>query len=241
MDGATKMENSHISQVPVDATWHSRWYLPHVDMAGRMQGITYRLADAIPHEALERLERELANEPEELRDIRYRQALERYLDAGHGCCCLRHPACAEVVLENWRRFDGVRYRLIAWVVMPNHVHVLIHPHPGWSLAKIVQSWKSYTAKKILAMECRRTGSAGGPSATVLPSHTLWQREYWDRYIRDEKHYTQAVNYIHNNPVKAGLVEKACDWIWSSAGLFLAHGGNETTFAGRRPALPVGEP
>src|SRR5690606_7648137 len=116
---------------------------------------------------------------------------------------------ASIVVENWRHFHGLRYHLHAWVVMPNHVHVLIEPIANHSLSEIVQSWKSYTAKALLRHE------AGGPPA--LPEQRVWQPDYWDRFIRDERHYRATVDYIHQNPVKAGLCSKAEDWPWSSLG------------------------
>jgi REP element-mobilizing transposase RayT len=104
-------------------------------------------------------------------------------------------------------FDSERYRLLAWVVMPNHVHVLFHPIEGWTIAKIVAAWKKFTARKIC--DDWRDGGEG-------PGAPVWHREYWDRYIRDRRHLEQAVEYIHLNPVKAGLVSRAEEWRWSSA-------------------------
>jgi len=69
-------------------------------------------------------------------------------DAGHGSCFLRKPAIAGMVQESLLTFDSQRYRLLAWVVMPNHVHVLFQPMNGWTVAKIVAAWKKFTARKI---------------------------------------------------------------------------------------------
>jgi len=97
---------------------------------------------------------------------------------------------------------------MAWVVMPNHVHVLIRVYEGATLGKIVQSWKSYTGRQIaeLGLGVPRAGATG---------RSVWMRDYWDRFIRDEKHFNAAVEYIHGNPVKAGLVKNPEDWPWSS--------------------------
>src|SRR5690606_17502712 len=102
---------------------------------------------------------------------------------------------------------GRRYRLMAWCIMPNHVHVLIECR--YSLARIVQSWKSYSAR--WAVEHNERLGLG------LQGGRVWMRGYWDRYIRDERHLAAAVHYIHSNPVTAGRVERAGDWQWSSAG------------------------
>jgi len=175
--------------------WHSRGYLPHYD-AAVVQMITYRLADALP---LAVIERGLEGGGTEAHK---RRRLEEYLDAGHGACVLRRPEVATLVIDNWHRFDGARYHLHAWVVMPNHAHVVIAVEPGQSLSRIVDSWKSYTATAINRCLKRRG--------------QLWQKDYWDRVIRDEKHFISAVDYIHGNPVKARLVDRAEDWQWSSA-------------------------
>ena len=206
--------------------WYTRGYLPHFDEGGTEQLITYRLGDALSDDVLRKLAEQstLGNPPPTpspgapplgapaagwLRDeraARRRENIERYLDAGHGCCVLRDAACARLVIENWMRFEGERYHLIAWVVMPNHVHVLARFREGESLGRVVQSWKSYTAKKLLARV----------PAAIFPQGRVWQREYWDRFIRDEAHRAAAIRYIHENPVNAGLVACAEDWPWSSA-------------------------
>ena len=187
--------------------WYSRGYLPHRDVAGLQQAITFRLADSLPQEKLRGLEAELERLPEGERSAERRRRIERWLDAGMGCCALRHPAVAAQVRASLGHFDGERYRLLAWCVMPNHVHALIEPLGP--LATIVQGWKSVTARWALA----RNGelNLGIPD----PRH-LWMREYWDRYIRDAHHRRRVVDYIHRNPVKAGLCAEPAAWPWSSA-------------------------
>lgn len=185
--------------------WYSRGYLPHFDKPGLIQFISFRLADALPasrrHEWVALLQRE--DERERLLGI------ERYLDRGHGSCCLRDGAIASLVQENLLHFDGRKYRLFAWVVMPNHVHVLVQ-ETAVPLAVVVKDWKSYTAHQIN----RRLGKSG----------TVWQREYFDRYIRDQEHFNKAVHYIEWNPVKAGLVREPQEWPWSSHAWREAHKG-----------------
>ncbi len=99
--------------------------------------------------------------------------------------------------------------------MPNHVHLLIKTYENHSLSSIVHSWKSYTAHEITKLlKTRNTGET-----PVLPEYkndVVWQVEYWDRFIRDDAHYQRVINYIHNNPVKAGLCDKVEYWKWSSA-------------------------
>ena len=192
--------------------WYSRGYLPHYDDMGKLQSITFRLADSLPQEKLRELKEDLARLPFKKRDVERRKRIERWMDAGMGCCALKHPSMAQVMQETLLRFDGERYRLLAWCIMPNHVHVLIEPMA--ELGKIVQSWKSYTGRWALA----RSAELGlGVPGCGAPRKSFWMREYWDRYIRDRKHFHAVVEYIHNNPVKAQLCKKATEWPWSSAG------------------------
>ncbi len=263
-----------------------------------MQFITFRLGDSLPKEKLLALEMELALLPASSRDLERRKKLDQWLDSGMGCCALGHPRMANVMQETLQKFHGERYELIAWCIMPNHVHVLIE---AWeSLSKIVQSWKSFTGRWAMAnaaelglgipgqahgRERKGPGSGalgtpydkkdaelglGGPRKDVgfgrdtglgdpgkgvrfgrdlkgrwfrkdverggepgvdVPGGkyggrsaglrtgsrrgNFWMREYWDRYIRDERHFHAVVRYIHENPVKAGLCQRPEDWLWSS--------------------------
>lgn len=184
--------------------WHGRGYLPHFDDGQSLQAITYRLGDALPAEVLVKLTEQLADD-----DTR-RGKIEHYLDVGHGCCLLRRAENARMVVENWRQFHGTRYQLHAWVVMPNHVHVLIEPLANYGLSQIVHSWKSYTAKAMLRHNA-------GQRPALPTASRIGQADYWDRFIRNEHHYRATVDYIHHNPVKAGLCANAEDWPWSSFG------------------------
>ena len=186
--------------------WHSRGYLPHLDAVGVVQSITFRLADSLPQAKLEQLRQAAQTLPAPLRDAKLRRAIDNWLDAGAGCCALRHPELAALMQETLLKFDGQRYRLVAWCVMPNHVHVLIEPRVP--LAKIVQSWKSYTGRWAMA----RNAELG----FGVPGSALWMRDYWDRYIRNQQHLDAVVQYVHQNPVAAGLCRNPLDWPWSSA-------------------------
>jgi REP element-mobilizing transposase RayT len=109
--------------------------------------------------------------------------------------------------QKWfsRRFyfmTKTKYRLAAWVVMPNHVHMLCTPCGGYSLAQVMHSVKSFSSSEANKMLDR----AG----------RFWQKEYFDRYIRNARHFSKAVAYIENNPVKANLCGKPEDWPFSSA-------------------------
>lgn len=186
--------------------WYSRGYLPHFDSNDVTQHVAFHLADSLPEEALHRLALELNDRDPQRREFERRRLLEALIDAGHGACWLRRPDCARTIQESLLHFDGERYRLLAWVVMPNHVHALFQTMNGWSMGSVVGSWKTFTANAVGRLVAQR----GGP----LPK--VWHPEFWDRYIRDERHFANAMTYIHNNPVKAGLIAKAEEWPWSSA-------------------------
>jgi REP element-mobilizing transposase RayT len=190
-----------------EPVWHSRGYLPHFESSEVTQHVTFHLADSLPQTVLLRMEGELKTLPTEKRDVERRKRVDAWIDAGHGSCALCEPGIADMVQGSLLTFDSERYRLLAWVVMPNHVHVLFQQIKEWTVAKIVASWKKFTARRICD-DRRHNGE--GPSAPV------WHREYWDRYIRDRRHLEQAVEYVHLNPVKAGLVATAEKWRWSSA-------------------------
>lgn len=177
--------------------WHQRGYLPHYDAPGVMQLVTFRLDDALP--ASRRREWAALMALEDNRERR--QKLEAYVDLGRGECWLRQPRLAQLTESALRFFAGERYRLIAWVVMPNHVHVLVEV---WEvpLTDLVKSWKQFIARRANRM----LGRAG----------SFWAREYWETKIGDEAHQVKAVRYVEANPVKAGLAREAKEWPWSSA-------------------------
>lgn len=214
--------------------WRDRGYMPHVDGEELIQHVSYHLADSMAQEALEQMSAELKSLPPMLRDAQKEKRIAAYIDAGYGSCVLRVPEIAEMVQNAFLLFHGERYHLHAWCVMPNHVHVLFQVKAGWTMSKIVASWKSYTGRKISEYVKRATLERGEPTVGFVglqpgkvneaklelgePRKTspIWHREYWDRYIRDHAHYVNVVKYIHENPVKAKLVANASDWKWSSA-------------------------
>ena len=177
--------------------WYSRGYQPHLNVPGLVQAVTWHLADSLPRETLLRLIAETSND-----DRARRQRFEALLDAGHGACWLRRADIGALVEQALLAGDGERYRLIAWVVMPNHVHALIETRTGAPLGAVVRQWKGATAHAANALLGRRGA--------------FWEREYFDRYIRDDGHLAAVVRYIHNNPVKAGLVARGEDWPFGSA-------------------------
>ena len=182
--------------------WYSRGYLPHYDGGSTTQFITFRLADSLPQWILDKLKLQL--ESGEIVDSDFRRRIEYYLDQGLGSCVLRDARIAEIIRENLLRFDCTKYRLHAWVIMPNHVHLLLTPGENHALAEILHSCKSYTALQANRILERRG--------------QFWLRESFDRFVRNREHFENAFSYIENNPVKAKLCEKSSDWRFDSANL-----------------------
>ena len=195
---------------PGDPIWWDRGFLPHFESQEHIQHVCYHLADSLPVQVVEQIVSELKSLPPMLRDAEKEKRFNAYLDAGHGACWLQEPPLARAVQEAFLLFHGVRYTLHEWCVMPNHVHVLFQPMNGWTMSKSIASWKSFTGRKISEWRKKAGQEPVGP---------VWQREYFDRYMRGETHYDRVVDYIRENPVKAGLVEHPEDWAVSSAGYF----------------------
>lgn len=187
----------------------SRGYLPHLETQNPVYFVTFRLADSLPRTLLEevRQEREAikkagsagtAGRADVARAQKLRatiQKAERCLDGGLGACHMREPLVAEVVAKAIRFFEGERCHVLAWCVMPNHVHVVFSPLGGHRLASILHSWKSFAAERANKL-LGRTGR-------------FWQREYFDYLIRSEASLRKIVEYVRRNPERAGLR----DWPW----------------------------
>lgn len=199
--------------------WYSRGYLPHFDGGDIVQMVTFRLADSFPRRLLATWADELARLPQQAIEAEQRRRMEAHLDTGMGAAWLRDARIAQIVQDSLLYFDGRRYHLYAWVVMPTHVHVLMAPLHPHSLSNIVAAWKSYTATQAN----QALGRQGA----------FWHRDYFDRYIRDERHFAAAVNYIAANPVRAGLCATSDQWLFGSAGFLSAAEGE-----GPRPNGPA---
>lgn len=196
--------------------FHSRDHLPHLKRDGGAYFVTFRLHGTLPREVLLQFKQErerivaraLAakrpltwHEQEELFRW-YSSRVDRYLDAGHGDCWLKQPALADLVARALCFHQGQRFELPAWVVMPNHVHAVVRPRPGWTLSKILQSWKGFTARESNRL-LNRTGQP------------FWQSEAYDHLIRDDEDNHRCCAYTTNNPVNAALCARPEEWKWSS--------------------------
>ena len=194
-------------------TVRSRGRLPHWEEIPATYFVTFRLADSLPKKAIEAFEFErkdiLATAKAMQRDLSYGerkrltelfdQKIEAYLDAGTGERYLTDPRIARVAAEALLHFDKIRYRLFAWCLMPNHVHVVFQPLAGHKLSVILHTWKSYSAKRA--------------NSILGLSGVFWQREHHDHLVRNENELRRIVRYVLDDPRKAKLV----NWPWVGVG------------------------
>lgn len=178
--------------------------LPHWHAEHAIYFVTWRLFDALPAEVLARLraERDAGREhisrmrgnvtiPEQrMLDAALTEACEQFLDQHAGECLLRNRRAAQVVADSLMYFDGIRYLLYAWCVMPNHVHVVFSCLDGFDTSSILHSLKGFTSREINKIFGR--------------SGTLWQAESFDRCIRDSRELERTIDYVLGNPEAAGM-------------------------------------
>ena len=163
-----------------------------------MYFVTFRLYDSLPSTKLQALKEGIAIwrrvHPEPLSSAdaddyakRFTRKIHRWLDAGYGDCFLAVPEARDAMENVLRFFDNKRYSLGRWVVVPNHVHVLVTPFKGYRLESILHSWKSYSAKQINAI-CERKGQ-------------VWQHESFDHIVRGPEQLVRIERYIRNHSRK----------------------------------------
>jgi REP element-mobilizing transposase RayT len=187
-----------------------RGYLPHLESDGATYFVTFRTADSLPTRLVEDLRARKARlssardsgrqllgiESARLKTLSNWE-IEGLLDNAVGCCPMHRAECADIVAESLQHWNGVRYTLFAWAVMPNHVHVIFTPSKPYSLSSVVTTWKSFTANRI--------------NRVLNQQGSLWQREYFDRLLRDRAELQHAIDYVLDNPAVAGL--KEWRWLW----------------------------
>ena len=187
--------------------------LPHWSQSGVVCFVTFRTHDSMPQHVVESWHNERKNwlrrhsiNPEH---SGWRLSLQRLelslqqeffeafstrwhweLDLCHGECVLRQPANARIVAESLQHFNGVKYLLTDFVIMPNHVHLLTAFRDDDSMLKQCEEWKRFTARKINA----HTGNRG----------RFWQQDGFDHLVRSEAQFLHFRKYIANNPINCGL-------------------------------------
>ncbi len=181
--------------------WSRHGKLPHFD--GEVtQFITFRLADSLPRSVLNRLRQQLEHDKLDDDSEEFRQLVEDYLDSGAGECILRETKIAEIVRETILYEHGKSCDLKAWIIMPNHAHLLLRLYEGHNLAGLMKRIKGISARRI--NQLRNTNGS------------IWQADYFDRYIRDGEHFSKVFAYIENHPVLAKLTKTAEEFRFSSA-------------------------
>ncbi len=177
--------------------------LPHWQFDGGLYFVTWRLADSLPRgllqEWMEEKRKWLGKHPkpwsdEERKSYRnlFPKRMDAWLDAGFGACVLREEACATIVSNALRYYDGKQYDVASFVIMPNHVHVLFQLRGDTKIRKVLQGWKGVSARNINRYLERR-GS-------------LWQEESRDTSLRSPDHLVRCYAYIRENPAKGGVPE-----------------------------------
>jgi REP element-mobilizing transposase RayT len=238
--------------------------LPHWQPDDRVFFLTWRLVGSLPREAVERLrcEREFlkkqpARQGESPRDRALRigkalfawtdQSLAEAIRSGSGPRWLGEIRIARLVQSAVHYLDGVRYNLHRYVIMPNHIHLLVEPlRVGQSFQAAQDSESNQDAEdEQQDLQVVQNGQAGKPAPleesevqyvslrtitqglkgyTAREANRLlgrrgafWQDEGFDHWMRDEDRYLRCVEYIDRNPVEAGLCGSAEAWPWGSAG------------------------
>jgi len=139
---------------------------------------------------------------------------DRWLDAGYGTRWLEDRRLASAVRDSMLYFAGTRYELLAYVVMPSHVHWVFRPLPAWVAERAAQGDRRTAREIILHSFCRHTAVVW--NRLRQRSGGLWQRESYDRVVRNDDELKRIVEYVEFNPVKAGLCQRSDEWEFSSA-------------------------
>jgi len=188
--------------------------LPHWRQESVTYFVTFRLFDSLPQSKLKQWQEEkeswITAHPEPLnRDEKkefYRlfpERIQTWLDAGHGSCILSRPDLKKLVADAMLHFNGDRYHLDEYVVMPNHVHVVVTPVAGNELSSILHSWKSYTSHKINNLLGR--------------SGENWQKESFDHIVRSERSLNKFREYIKRHSGSVAAASRRWNSVKSAAG------------------------
>ncbi|MDB6126645.1 MAG: transposase [Verrucomicrobia bacterium] len=194
----------------VETTHFHRRKLPHWEIRNGEYFVTTRLADSLPRSAVEKislLHHEIASAPSGSDIVtnlqrRYFRTLEKYLDAGTGECLLKRDNIAAIVERELAALSEWDVDIPHFTIMPNHLHGLVAPRERCvrNLSEIMKRLKGRSAHQIRA-------ALGG-------SGPIWQREWFDHWIRDEAERLRIIEYIRENPAKAKLVQRWEDHRWT---------------------------
>ncbi len=199
---------------------YKRRDIPHWDFADAVQHISFRLSDSLSQNQLNILKKQVEDDPPSRRVYYLHREIEEWINRGIGSCILRIPELAQCVIDSLNLLNEKRYHLYHWVIMPNHIHVLIRVFPHNPMCDIVNSWKHHTSKRfdeiLHNLKSSRRFQAGYIENIINTFQgNYWIIDYWDVCVRSKKQFQLESDYIANNPVKAGLVKRPEDYLWSS--------------------------
>jgi 1-hydroxy-2-methyl-2-(E)-butenyl 4-diphosphate synthase len=227
VEGASRPDLDH-DALSIRPNWdelekHTSSFLPHWRVPGTTYAVSFRLHNSLPASVREAYLEERKILTKRLDDQIQTNGLQKItpavlalrseisnlhqtivdaaLDEGLGDCHLQKAQIAELVVDAMRHFDGTRYVLVAWSVMPNHVHAVVTPAAGENLEKILHSWKSFTAKRANEI----LGNSG----------EFWQEEYFDHVVRDGEDLKNQVRYVLKNPERG---RASAEWTGSRYGV-----------------------
>jgi REP element-mobilizing transposase RayT len=237
----------------------TRRFLPHWYKPGFAHFITYRLVDSIPTALLQKWKTERERLVGEARSLplhaqaehrlnAHRQFFRQYdnhLDRNCETNCLADSRVAKVVRDNLYHHNGTKYELLAYCVMPNHVHLLLQPfqqasvgyaasvpeNEGRPVELISDEQPDSTSPLTAIMHSLKSFTANKANELLERTGPFWQRESYDHWVRDLDELERIVNYIKANPVRAGLCAKPTDWEFSSAYDRFKKDGSDCGFVG----------
>lgn len=167
-------------------------HLPHISEYQKLYAVTFRLHDSLPHHVVmsymqecEKIFGEDSPSFKTKRDAMLHKKMMELMDAGYGECILKEKSVRRIVEEGFEYIDNNMVSVHAYVIMPNHVHAVLETLGETNIQQVIHTLKSYSALRI--NKCMHRDGC------------VWQREYYDRIIRNDTHYVNAINYINNNP------------------------------------------
>lgn len=188
----------------------TRRHLPHWEVESAEYFVTVRCADSLPAPAVARLAElqchlaAITPHSPEFTGLQRQLflTLEKYLDAGHGACPLRTPEGAGIIAEEFAALAEWGVKISHYSILPNHWHALLTTpeRSALTLSQIMKRLKGRSARRLRKL----LGGAG----------SVWQREWFDRWLRDDHERARVVNYIRHNPVRAGLVDEWTSHAWT---------------------------
>jgi putative transposase len=247
--GAERSGHRAVGRRPVSREIMTRRNLPHWYRPGMPHFVTFRLAGTIPREVLKQwadhrqlLLRQPAQEGQSVSQHRYRihkqlfALYDEYLDRPSQIDYLRQSRVAALIRASIYHLHGEKFGLLAYCVMPTHVHLLMVPFGAAENAKIAEDFEiGESADKLgplsSSMHSLKSYTAHEANKLLQRSGSFWQHESYDHWVRDDEELERVVDYINGNPVRAGLAARPHEFFWCSAHDRYLHDGDESGWLG----------